>query len=266
SDRLLSAPHQAIRDAAVLLETPGPDTIDLSQGAPRFDLTPSTTTKLPADRRGWPPLAGLPELRAAVAEKLLADHQLAADPAHEILITLGAAGAFSLVVDTLLNSGDRVVLFDPCSPLYTLMFRHRHARVRWATRWVEEGRLRFRPEDLKTALCGARLIVLNSPHNPTGGVLAPEDLERIAKWAERRDCPIFSDEAFERFQYEATALSIGTLDRARRRTLTAGSVSKGYALAAARVGWLAGHRHLVRPCLLTGALQASVPPALCQLV
>src|SRR5262249_32285602 len=71
SDRLLSAPHQAIRDAAVLFETPGPDTIDLSQGAPRFDLTPSTTTQLPAAPRGRPPPAGLPEPRAPVAETLL---------------------------------------------------------------------------------------------------------------------------------------------------------------------------------------------------
>jgi aspartate/methionine/tyrosine aminotransferase len=263
---LLGAPHQAILDARVLLDTPGPDTIDLSQGAPRFDLAPSTTTKLPADRRGWPSPGGLPELRAAVAEKLLGDNQLAADPADEVLITLGAAGAFRLVVDTFLNPGDRVVLFDPCSPLYPLMLRHRRARPRWVTTWVDEGRLCFRPENVKGALRGARLIVINSPHNPTGAVLAPEDLEQIAKWAGRRDTLIFSDEVFERFQYEDAHTSIGTLDRAKRRTLTAGSVSKGHGLAAARVGWLAGHRHLVRPSLLTASLHAAVPPALCQLV
>jgi aminotransferase len=265
-DRVLSAPHQAMRDAAVLLDAPGPDGIDLSQGCPRFDLAPSTTTKLAADRRGWPPPWGLPELRAAVAEKLLADSQLTADSADGVLITLGAAGAFSLAVDTFLNPGDRVVLFDPCSPLYPLTLRHRRARLRWITTWVEDGRLRFRPEDLKNATHGARLIVVNSPHNPTGGVLAPEDLELIATWADRRDVLIFSDEVFERYQYENDALSIGTLEKARHRTLTAGSVSKGHALTSARVGWLAGHRHLVRPCLMTAVLQAAVPPVLSQLV
>ncbi|HMF12814.1 MAG TPA: pyridoxal phosphate-dependent aminotransferase, partial [Gemmataceae bacterium] len=75
-----------------------------------------------------------------------------------------------------------------------------------------------------------------------------------------------SDEVFERYQYEEDVASLGTLPRAGKRTLTIGSVSKGHALASARIGWLAGHRHLVRPCLLTSTLQASVPPALCQLV
>jgi aspartate/methionine/tyrosine aminotransferase len=110
------------------------------------------------------------------------------------------------------------------------------------------------------------MIVVNSPHNPTGGVLAPEDLEQIAWWADRRDVLIFSDEVFERYQYEEDAVSIATLPRADKRTLTIGSVSKGHALASARIGWLAGHRHLVRPCMLSSLLQASVPPALCQLV
>jgi aspartate/methionine/tyrosine aminotransferase len=266
NDRVLTAPHQAFHEAATLLEAAGPDAIDLSQGAPRFDLAPSTTTRLPADRRGWPPLGGLPELRAAVAEKLLADNQLAVNPADEVLITLGAAGAFSLVADTFLNPGDRVVLFDPCSPVYPLILRHRRARPRWIDSWVEEGRLRFRLDHLKQALHGARLIVVNSPHNPTGGVLAPEDLELIAWWADRRDCLILSDEVFERYYYEEDALSLGTLPRTAKRIVTVGSVSKGYALSSARVGWLAGHRHLIRPCLLTAALHAAVPPAISQLV
>jgi aspartate/methionine/tyrosine aminotransferase len=266
ADRVLAAPHEALREAACLLEVPSPDAIDLAQGAPRFDLAPSTTTRLPADRRGWPPLAGLPELRAAVAEKLLADNQLAVDPADEVLITMGASGAFGLVADSFLDPGDPVVLFDPCSPLYPLVLRHRRASLRWVDTWVEDGRLRFRPEHLKKATQRARLIVVNSPHNPTGGVLAPEDLELIAWWADRRDALIVSDEVYERFQYEEDAVSLATVPRAGKRTLTLGSVSKGHALASARVGWLAGHRHLVRPCLLTGLMHASVPPAIEQLV
>jgi len=169
-------------------------------------------------------------------------------------------------VDTFVNHGDHVVLFDPCSPLYPLVLRHRRARIRWVNTWAEDGRLRFRPEQLKNAMHRARLIVVNSPHNPTGGVFAPEDLEQIAWWANRRDTLVFSDEVFERYQYQDDPLSIGTLDKARKRTLTAGSVSKGHAQAAARVGWLAGHRHLVRPCVLSAVLQAAIVPTLSQLV
>ena len=264
SDRVLAAPYAELRDAAVLLEAPGPDGIDLSQGTPWFDLVPSGSTKLPADRRGFPPPWGLPALREAVAEKFHADHQLAVNPADEVLITHGTAGAFSVAVDAFLNPGDRVVLFDPTSPMYHLALRQRRARVRWVPTWMEAGRTRFHLEHMIKAISRARMIILTSPANPTGGFIAPEDLEQIAWWADRRDVLIFDDQAFERYRYDGEPVSIGTLARASGRTVTAGSVSKGYALASARVGWLVGHRHLVRPCALTALLQTPFVPTLCQ--
>jgi aspartate/methionine/tyrosine aminotransferase len=265
-DRVLAAPHADLRAAAALLEPYPADVIDLSAGAPRFDLAPSGSTKLPADRRGWPLPWGLPELRTAVAEKLLTERCLACSPADEVLITHGAAGAFSVTLDAFVNPGARVVLFDPTSPLYALALRPRRARIRWVPTSMEEGRIRFRLDHLDRALRGARLLVLASPANPTGGVFAAEDLEQIAWWAERHDVLIFSDEVFDRYRYEGAAPSIGTLPRAQRRTVTAGSVSKGYALASARVGWLAGCRHLIRPCAVTAAQQAPFVPTLCQQV
>jgi aspartate/methionine/tyrosine aminotransferase len=266
ADRVLAAPHADLRAAAALLEPHPADVIDLSAGAPRFDLAPSGSTKLPADRRGWPPPWGLPELRTAVAENLMAERRLACSSADEVLITHGAAGAFSVALDAFLNPGARVVLFDPTSPLYPLALRPRRARIRWVPTTTEDGRIRFRLDELDRALRGARLLVLASPANPTGGVFAAVDLEQIAWWAERYDVLIFSDEVFERYRYENAAPSIGTLPRAQRRTLTAGSVSKGHALASARVGWLAGCRHLVRPCAVIAALQTPFVPTLCQQV
>jgi aspartate/methionine/tyrosine aminotransferase len=266
SDRLLAAPFAELERAAELLRAQGPDVIDLSQGSPRFDLTPSGSTKLPADRRGWPPAGGLPELRAAVAEKLLVENCLPVNPRDEVLITAGVLGAVQTVVDAVVNPGDRVVLFDPTSPLYPLALRSRRARVRWLDTWMEDGRTRFRLDQLAHALRGARLLVVNSPANPTGGAVSADDLEQIAWWADRHDVLILSDEVFERFRHDDEGLSIGSLPKARRRTLTTGSVSKGYALASARVGWLAGHRHLLRPCLATAALRTPFVPTLCQQV
>jgi aspartate/methionine/tyrosine aminotransferase len=266
SDRVLAAPHAELAEAAALLEVYGPDVIDLSLGAPRFDLVPSGSTKLPADRRGLPPPWGLPELRAAVAEKLLTERSLAVSPGDEVLITHGAAGAFSVALDTFVNPGDRVVLFDPTSPLYRLTLRQRRARVRWVPTRTEEGRLRFPLDVLDRTLRGTRLLVVNDPCNPTGGVFAAEDLEQVAWWADRHDVLLFSDEVFARYRYDGAGPSLGTLPRARRRTLTAGSLSKGHALAAARVGWLAGYRHLVRPCAVTAALQTPFVSTLCQQV
>jgi aspartate/methionine/tyrosine aminotransferase len=263
SDRVLAAPHAQLRAAAPFLEAHGPDVIDLALGAPRFDRMPSATTKLPADRRGCPPLWGLSELRAAVAERLTNQGQ-AIDSADEVLITAGVAGAFNVALDAFVNPGDRVVLFDPTSPLYHFAVRQHRGRVRWLPSRVEKGRTRFDPTTLRQRLRGARMIVLTSPANPTGGMLHDEDLERIAWWADRYDVLIFDDTAFESYQYDGERCRIADQLRASRRTLTAGSVSKSHALTAARVGWLVGHRHLIRPCALAAALEGAFVPTLCQ--
>jgi aspartate/methionine/tyrosine aminotransferase len=264
SDRVLAAPYADLCAAANFLEAAGPDAIDLGEGVPRFDLVPSASTKLPADRRGWPPPWGLPELREAVADQLRAGGQATINPADEVLITLGAAGAFTLVLDTFLNPGGRVVLFDPTSPLYGFALRQRRARIRWVPTWVEDGRIRFHLQSLARALRGARLVLVNSPANPTGGTFTAEDLDQLAWWADRNDTLIINDEVFERYHYDGAQARVTDIPRARPRTVTLGGVSKGYGLAAARVGWLAGHRHLVRPCTLSAALQTLWVPTLCQ--
>jgi aspartate/methionine/tyrosine aminotransferase len=264
SDRVLSAPLEQLRDAASLVRASGPDGIDLAQGAPVFDLVPSASTKLPVDKRGWPPVSGLPALREAVARHLNQRHQLTVDPIEEVLITQGVTGAFSIALDTFINPGNRVALFEPTSPLYPLALRQRRARIRWIPTWMEAGRTRFHMEHLVKALRGSKMIVLTSPANPTGGVLHDEDLEQIAWWADRHDVLIFEDRAFNSYQYEGPTASIATLPKAKARTLIAGSVSKGYALASTRVGWLAGHRHLIQPSVLTAVLQMPFVPTLCQ--
>lgn len=264
SNRLLTSPLWELEYAAAGMALHGSEVIDLSQGSPSFDVLPSASTKLPADRRGWPSFAGLAELRGAVADKLLTDNGLVFNPAEEVLITAGVLGAVQIVLDAFVNRDDRVVLLDPCSPLYPLLIGSRQARICWLATWTEDGRTRFRLDHLARSLRGARLLVLNSPANPTGGAIAPEDLEQIAWWAARQDVLILSDEVLERYHSNGPPVSIGTMPRACRRTLTTGSVSKGYALASARTGWLAAYRHLLRPCLLTAALRSPFVPTLSQ--
>ena len=264
SDQVLTAPAVDALSVAALLKQHGGDSIDLAMGSPRFDLTPSGSTKLPADQRDWPPPGGLPELRAAVADKLHSDYGQPFDPTSEVLITSGATGALHVALETFVNHGDSVVLFDPTSPLYPLAVRAHGGRVRWVTTWSVEGRTRFHDARLAQLLRGAKLLILTAPANPTGCVFSPDDLEQIAWWANRRDVLLYIDEVFERFLYDGEPMTVATLPTARNRTLTAGSVSKGHALAAARVGWLAGCRHLLRPCSLMAALYAPFVPTLCQ--
>ncbi len=265
SDRVLGSSRGDLTEAAALFETPPPDVIDLSCGVPRVEGV-SLALRQHSERRAWPSPWGLPQLRGAVAEKLLAEQQLAVSPADEVLITSGAAGALHTILDAFVNRKDRVVLLDPTSPLFALSLKTHGARVRWLYTWVEEGRTRFRLNELDRALRGARLLVLASPGNPGGGLIAGEDLEQLTWWAERHDVLIVSDECFAPFRYEGDWLSLGTLPRARRRTLTVGSVSKSHGLASLRVGWLAGHRHLVRACQVSAALRMTTVSSMAQQV
>jgi aspartate/methionine/tyrosine aminotransferase len=265
SDRLLNSPLAQLERLAAALEEAAPDVIDLTAGSPRFDLLPSSTTRLPIDKRGWPCPAGLPELRGAVAARLLDESRLSVSPAEEVLITAGALGAAQVVLDAFVNRGDAVVLTDPVSPMYPLLARTRGARIRWVGAACEDGRLTLRFDQLARRLRGARLLVINSPHNPTGGVVSADDHEQLAWWCHRHDVLILSDESLTSY-HDGERVSIATLSRARERTLTAGSVSKSHALAWARVGWVAAYRHLLRPCLATAALRSPFVPTLSQQV
>jgi aspartate/methionine/tyrosine aminotransferase len=250
SDRCLATPLDSLADFAAYLRAEAPDAIDLAGAAPRLNHTVAAART--ASARGYPPPGGLPDLRAAVADHL-ARSRLSVSPADEVLITAGATGAFAVALDTFVNPGDRVVMFAPTSPLFRIGLEHRRVQVQWVPTTTEEGRLRFPMEPFTKALPRAKLLVLSHPANPTGGVIAPEDLEQIAWWANKFDVLIYCDESYARFR-EDEHLSVGSLGPANKRTLSAGSMTFGWGLAAARVGWLAGRRHLVRPCAATAAL------------
>jgi aspartate/methionine/tyrosine aminotransferase len=267
SDRCLATPLDELTDFASFILPPvidrglSGDAIDFAGLAPRFELPPPAPRT--ASARGYPPPGGLPDLRAAVANHL-ALGRLAVGPADEVLITAGATGAFAVALDTFVNPADRAVLFAPTSPMFRIGLRHRRARIQWVPTTTEAGRTSFHMEPFTKALPGAKLLILSHPANPTGGAFAPEDLEQIAWWANKFNVLIYCDESFARFR-DDEHVSLGALKPAAKRTLTAGGVTHGWGLAAARVGWLAGCRHLVRPCTATAALSNPFVPAAGQL-
>jgi aspartate/methionine/tyrosine aminotransferase len=132
--------------------------------------------------------------------------------------------------------------------------------------WSDAGRLRFAMDAFSRAMRGSKLLVLADPANPTGCVLAPEDLEQIAFWARKHDVLIYQDASFDRWRAEPTRTRLASLPHAEGRILTAGSFGKSHGLSAARVGWLVGHRHLIRPCAAAALLSAPFVPSLCQQV
>jgi aspartate/methionine/tyrosine aminotransferase len=265
ADRVLAAPLTQLLDSATFLAPDVPDVMDLNRSAPQFD-SPLSAGRLAADRHGLPPIVGLPELRERIADTYRTRHGRAFDPRQEVVVTHGATGAFAAVLDAFINPGDRVALFDPCSPLFGVGIASRRGRTRWIATANEEGRTRFAADALKTALRGAKLFALANPNNPTGGTLAPDDLEQIAYWANRYDVLLYLDESFSPFRYVESGEPLSGFTGAERRTLFAGSVTQEHGLRSVRVGWLAGPRHLLKACALTASLAAPFVPAVCQRV
>lgn len=265
SDAVLAAPVEDLLDPATFPGAAGPDVVNLNDPAPRSE-SPVSAGWAAADRSGPPPAWGLPELRQAVADHYRRRDRRAVDPEQEVFVTHGATGAYTAALGAFVNPGDRVALFAPSSPLFSVGAKSRRAKLRWVPTTTEDGRLKFDPPALQAAVRGAKLLVLSDPGNPTGGTLAAEDLERVAWLAARYDVLLYLDESFARFRYDGRPCGLAMLPGADRRTLSAGSLTQGYGLGSARVGWLAGPRPLVRACALTATLSAPFVPTVCQRV
>jgi aspartate/methionine/tyrosine aminotransferase len=263
SDRVLTAPVEELLDPAYVPDTCGPEVFDLNPPAPRSESGVSLG-RFTGERRGNPPPQGLPELRTAIAQRYQWLDGRGVNPETEVLVTHGATGALAAALDALVNPGDRVVLFDPCSPLFALGAKSRGANVRWVPTWMEDGRCRYLSAGFERAMRGAKMLILSNPGNPAGGCLSDDDLEHIAWIAAAYKVLIYADESFTRFRFSERGRPFGKLDGADKRILTAGSVTQEFGLGSLRVGWLAGPRHLVRACGLMQNLNAPFVPAVCQ--
>jgi len=263
SNRVLTAPVEELLDPAYCPDPAGSGVFDLNQPALRSE-SGASLGRFTAERRGNPPASGLPELRAAIAARYQHLDGRKVDPDTEVLVTHGATSALTATLDAFVNTGDRIVLFDPCSPLFSLGAKSRRARVRWVPTWTEDGRCRYLAREFENAMRGAKLLVLSDPGNPAGGVLGDEELDHIAWIAAAYDVLVYVDESFARFRFDARSKCFGKLPVADRRILTAGSMTQEYGLGSLRVGWLAGPRHLVRACALTQNLSAPFVPVVCQ--
>jgi aspartate/methionine/tyrosine aminotransferase len=262
SDRTLAVPFDELRDPALLPEIGTPNSINLALGSPRLDMSFGLGRGM-TDRRTLSPWGDI-ELRSEIGIKLHLDHGVEYDPADQVLITHGATGAFAAALDAFVNVGDPVVLFDPTSPIVPIGLTHRRARLRWVPTWSDEGHVRFAIDAFTKAMRGAKMLVLADPVNPTGCVFAPEDLEQVAFWAHKHDVLIFQDMSFDRWRAEPAKARLASLPQCEGRILTCGSFTKSHGLSVARVGWLAGHRHLVGPCAAASVLSAPFVPLLCQ--
>jgi len=259
SDRVLAAPLDELLDPATFPQSSGPDVLNLDLGAPDLDSGPTLRAPREMADDGF----GTAELREAIADSMRRDGR-SVDPDRQILIAHGVTGAYAAVLDAFVNPGDRVALFDPCSPVLHLGAKSRRARLRWVPTWSEDGRTRFLNAGLSKALSGAKLLVLSQPADPTGGRFSSADSEEIAWLANRHDVLVCVDESTGRFHYDGAAPVLGTLPGMESRTISIDSTTGGHGLGSLNVGWLTGHRQLVRAAALCANLNAPGVSTVCQ--
>jgi aspartate aminotransferase len=248
--QLRPSPTLAVSDRARALRQQGIDVIDLGGGDPDFP-TPMHICQAAADAmfRGethYVASAGIPELRRAIARKLQAENRIPVTP-DEIIVTPGGKAALFVSILALVGPGDDVLMFDPGWVSYEPMVIMAGARCLHVPLLPEEN-YRVTREAIEAVLTPqTRLMIVNSPNNPTGRVLTREEAEAIVAVAQEHDIVVISDEIYEKIIYDGREhLSLAAFPGMAERTLTVNGFSKAYAMTGWRLGYVAGPAPLIR--------------------
>jgi aspartate/methionine/tyrosine aminotransferase len=232
------------------LEATGRSVIHLEIGEPDFD-TPANireAAKRALDRGAthYTPTVGIPELRAAIATDATARKGFAVTPEHVVVVPGGKPVMFFAIL-ALINEGDEVIYPDPGFPIYESMANYVGGRAVPCPIRQENG-FRLDPDELASLVTPrTKLVILNSPANPTGGVSTRDDLERIARVAVDHDLTVLADEIYGRTLYEGEHVSIASLPGMVERTIVLDGFSKTYAMTGWRLGYAIVPDALVTP-------------------
>ncbi|MFI2431239.1 pyridoxal phosphate-dependent aminotransferase [Streptomyces sp. NPDC018693] len=226
--------------------------INLGQGFPDTDGPEEireAAVRALRDGRGnqYPPGPGIPELRTAVADHQRRRYALPYDPDTEVLITAGATEAIAAALLALLEPDDEVVALEPYYDSYAACIAMAGARRVPVTLRPADGRFRLDLDELRAAVTDrTRLLLINTPHNPTGTVLTREELTAIAELAVERDLLVVTDEVYEHLVFDdAEHIPLATLPGMRERTVTIGSAGKSFSFTGWKVGWVTAPAPLV---------------------
>ena len=220
------------------------DAINLGQGFPDTDGPPEVLEAAVAAIRGgrnqYPPGAGVPELLDAIAVHQKRFYGIEVDPAAEVLVTVGATEAIAATVLALVQPGDEVVTFEPYYDSYAATIAlaggvRRTSVLRFPDFAVDEASLRA------AFSSRTRLVLLNTPHNPTGKVFTRAELELVCALAREHDAWVVTDEVYEHLVFDgAEHVPVSTLPGMRERTLTISSAGKTFSTTGWKVGWVSG--------------------------
>ena len=227
-----------------------PDVIALGRGDPDFHtpkhIVEAAKAAIDANQHHYTHPAGLPELRAAIAEKMRADNNLDYS-ADEVIVTDGVQEAIMVCMLALVNEGDEVLLPSPRFTSFDDAVRL-CGGVPVPVPTYERDDFALMPTEIEACLTErTKVLVLVTPNNPTGAVTPPAVIQEIADLAECHDLVVISDELYEKLIYEGSEhLSIASLPGMKERTITLNGFSKAYAMTGWRVGYLAAPQSFIR--------------------
>lgn len=248
------------------------DAVNLAQGFPDFhgpaELLRAVSAHVATSHHQYAPGSGEERLRRAVVRFVLASTGIEHDPRTEVTITTGATEALYAAVNAFVNPGDRVVVFEPLYDSYAQAIANAggvlvpirlHAPAVGADTWTIDWR------ELEAATAaGFRLLLLNSPHNPTGKVFTSEELARIAAAVQETGAVALCDEVYEQLVYDgARHLSLSTFPAVRDQVVRVSSAAKTFGFTGFKVGWVTASPALTAAVrLVHQATVFSTPPFL----
>ncbi|HUV55645.1 MAG TPA: pyridoxal phosphate-dependent aminotransferase [Dehalococcoidales bacterium] len=225
---------------AQALEAKGMDVVHLEIGEPDFDTPPNicaaATKALDKGQTHYCNSQGIVPLRVEIAKQIERTRGVAVDP-NRVIVTPGAKPIMFYSILALLEEGDEAIYSNPLYPIYESMINFTGAKAVPIPLREELG-FRLDVDELKSKITPrTRLIVVNSPHNPTGGMLEESDIRAIAALAQEHDIIILSDEVYENIYYEDKPFSIASLPGMLDRTILLSGFSKTYAMTGWRLGY-----------------------------
>ncbi|MCX5045687.1 pyridoxal phosphate-dependent aminotransferase [Aldersonia sp. NBC_00410] len=227
------------------------DAVNLGQGFPDSDGPPQmlevARRAIAEGHNQYPPGRGVPELRRAVARDRATRYGTAYDPDSQVLVTVGATEGISAAVLGLVEPGEEVVLIEPYYDSYAAAIALAGA-VRRTARLVDDGAgFALDVDSLRAAITSrTRMIIVNSPHNPTGTVLPKADLDAIAELACEHDLLVLTDEVYEHLVFdEHRHVSLATLPGMYDRTIVVSSAAKTFSVTGWKTGWVCAPTHLL---------------------
>ena len=231
-----------IVDLANRIEAGGKKVFHLEIGRPDFDspaIAKETAKKALDDGKvHYADMRGEIELRKALSAKLKRENSIIA-PESDILVTVGAQAALMTAMMTSLDEGDEAIIPTPCFGAYISQTALLGIDVKWARCRLENGFV-LQASDIEPLITDrTKMILINTPNNPTGAVITRHELEEIAGLALKHDLLVISDECYERFLYKGEHVSIASLPGMSDRTVTVGAASKTYSMTGWRIGYMA---------------------------